>query len=351
MQPPGRRYGGESLDRVKMMLSDIAGSQDGFTVARTITETEARSAVGLLQEVASDPLGAPTIFSTSLGPDVTLIPSDGEYLSPVDPAPKIKRSIRICVRDYVTGVIRLLARLIVSPDGGIVLSTPWGRRSGLFLSELRLIQGQGIRPVAETTFKVGVSGVVKCHYHRSGFTSVQSEEGGKRLSVQLPALEDMHMQQLAYLYAASIPGLPQANNIRARDVLIVEDRPGIGSLSLHVVAYDRRKYPASALGRVRQDSPITFASNDGNLVLVDVSATGLNFILGLHIRTLEFAIENQPEYSMNMFHFSDGNFDGAVGVQTQSNMAGLGMLGEVPDLLKMHDVNLLQPFETRYRKN
>lgn len=265
----------------------------------------------------------------------------------IAPAPRIRRSIRIAVRDLHAGVMRLLARLIVSSDGGIILSTPWQRRSGLFLSEFQMTE-RGILPISSTTFKVGPSGIAKCHYHKSGFTSVQSEEGGNRLYVQLPPLTAIHMQQFGHLYTKSLGWLPDAGMLRRGDVVYIQDRPDLRSISLHLVAYDRAKVSPAAQGRALDELPVSFTSGDGEMFLVDVSSTGLNLILGFIFKGAGFVLSNSPEYSMNMFRLSRDRFSGAVGVQTERDFARFGILDRVHDLSEVHDARLLRPVTRRY---
>lgn len=265
----------------------------------------------------------------------------------LNPAPRIKKSIKVGVRSINTGEILLLARLVVSPDGGIILSTPWKKRPGLFLSEFTR-NGNGIVPVDGSTIRVGSSGVAKCHYHRSGWTSVQSEEGGPRLSVQLPQLIDTNQRQFAHIYT-KFPGmLPTSRMFRKSDPVYIQDVPGMESLSVHIAVYNRKLVPENTLGRAVDSYPVTFTTGDPQGVLVDVSSTGNDAILAFYFRGIGEFVPNSPEYSSNMFSFDSGEFLGAVGVQTEPNFARFGVLARVPDLADVHDKNFIRSITRTY---
>lgn len=265
----------------------------------------------------------------------------------LNPAPKIKKSIKVGVRSIATGEILLLARLVVSTDGGIILSTPWKKRPGLFLSEFTR-NSNGIVPVDSSTIRVGSSGVAKCHYHRSGWTSVQSEEGGERLSVQLPKLINTHQRQFAHIYT-KFPGmLPTSRMLRKSDPVYIQDVAGMESLSVHIAVYNKKLVPEKTLGRAIDNFPVTFTTGDPQGVLVDVSSTGNDAILAFYFRGLGQFVPNSPEYSLNMFSFDSDEFLGAVGVQTEPNFARFGVLDRVPDLADIHDQNLIRSVTRTY---
>ncbi|WP_434992147.1 hypothetical protein [Arthrobacter sp. Ld5] len=96
-------------------MTDVTKSQGGTTVAITVTETEARAAVGVLQEVASE--YNRTITYAELKERVaaiTRLPSD--QLANTWASRVLNRTIRICETD---GHPRLTSLVVRASDGGV----------------------------------------------------------------------------------------------------------------------------------------------------------------------------------------------------------------------------------------
>jgi transposase len=109
----------------------------------------------------------------------------------------------------------------------------------------------GLLPEEGSYVTTGPDNKPKLHYHRSGMSSVQPAlfQGGEgRKTIHLPSLNELNAVQV-FSVSARLPGrLPWDRRPRQGDIINIMDMPGVRSLFLSGIIYDRKQIPVESIG-------------------------------------------------------------------------------------------------------
>jgi hypothetical protein len=239
------------------------------------------------------------------------------------------RSCRITLHSVEGWGPRTLLSVSAAPDGGIIVTL---RAMGYPLwTFCRSAVGPlgGIFPVKEDTATTGGRLAPKLHYHRSGFTSVQSQSDRTRFGVQLKPIEEIHGEQIFSAYV-ELPGRFPHQTGRANDLIYQMGDFGIKSLGVSGVLYQRSRIPHLDEEFHRPDTPVSFIRGDSPTGFIDLSGFGLDSILAFVFAPLGEVIPDSPEVTLAAFQLDKLHTAGAVCVSTGGPPPRLGVLDSVP---------------------
>lgn len=247
---------------------------------------------------------------------------------------------------------KLLSISINKQDGGVII-TPildeWGESFG---SHMEVADDGGLIPQEESFVRGEGKNRLKFHYHRSGMASVQpqnSSGGENRRTAHLPALDQLDGTQI-FSVAARLPGkLSWEREARNGDIVNIMDRYGVRSLLLGGVIYDRKLVPDESIGGVEPENPVTFSSGSRTSVLIDLSAHGLEAVLGLHFNPMPDKLpEFSADFSLVCFNIEQVTTEGAIAIHAGSGIPLAAWMDSIPPISDIHRVVDLKPIAISY---
>lgn len=273
------------------------------------------------------------------------------------PAKKLsrQRSLGVHIKMPSERVTRKLLSISVDKRDGGIMVVPHLENWGAITSSTLLATGPGNFVPDEASYvHTGSEHRPKLHYHRSGMSSVQPQGfvgGVGRNTVHLPPLDALDAVQI-FSVMARLPGpFPWQTMEKPSDIIHTLDRPGVKSLGMHGVVYDRSKIGLASVGGVPGLEPLTFASDDNNAVLVDLSGYGLESVLGIYFHPSPRPL---PDWSADftLASFSPDQTTGPAGVTIH---AGPGtpqaaIMRPIPSISSVHTVASLRPITTRIKR-
>lgn len=264
-----------------------------------------------------------------------------------------KRGLGVHVRMADENFNRKLLSISINKKDGGVMVTPildgWETSVG---SYLEVASDGGLIPQEESFVRGGCENRLKLHYHRSGMASVQPQNnsgGENRRAVHLPALDQLDGVQI-FSVAARIPGrLSWEHVARNGDIVNIVDRYGVNSLLLGGVIYDRKLVPDESLGGVGPGNPVTFSSGSRTSVLVDLSAHGIEAVLGLHFNPVPDKLPDfSADFSLVCFYINQLAAEGAIAIHAGSGIPLAAWMDSIPPICDIHRVVDLEPVPVAY---
>lgn len=230
-------------------------------------------------------------------------------------------------------------------DGGVMVTPHLQNWGEIISSQLTVPESGGLLPDEGGYVITGADNKPKLHYHRSGMSSVQPQQftGGEgRKTIHLPALDDLDGVQI-FSITARVPGrLPWDQDTNQGDIINVMDLPGVRTVLLSAVIYDRGKIPAGSIGGLEKMSPVTQASNHNNAVLVDLSGYGLEAVLVLHFQPMPEKLPDfAADFSLVSFHQDRISSDGAVAIHAGPGIPYAALLNPIPAVHQIHQVSAI----------
>ncbi|VXC55172.1 conserved hypothetical protein [Arthrobacter sp. 9V] len=242
---------------------------------------------------------------------------------------------------------KMLSISVDRKDGGIMV-VPHLQNWGVIISSRLLSMRPGnLLPDEASYIQTGGDNRPKLHYHRSGMSSVQPQGfagGAGRKTIHLPALDELDAVQI-FSVAARLPGmLPWENMEKPVDIIHTLDRPGVRSLGIHGVVYDRSKIDAESIGGANELEPLTFASDHNNAILVDFSGYGLESVLALYFNPTPRALpEWAADFTLASFDPAPNALTGGVAIHAGPGIPHTIIMQSIPEISTIHKVSSLRP--------
>lgn len=262
-----------------------------------------------------------------------------------------KRSLGVHIKMITEPFTRKMLSISVNRQDGGVIVMPHLQNWGVIISsQLVVPETGGLLPDEGTYVRTGADNRPKLHYHRSGMSSVQPQQytGGEgRKTIHLPALDELDGVQI-FSVTARLPGrLPWDQRVSPGDIVNIFDQPGVRSMMLSAVIYDRRKIPVGSIGGLNKSDPVTFASDHGNAVLVDLSGYGLEAVLVLYFGPMPDKLpEFAADFSLVSFHQARMSTDGAVAIHAGPGIPYASLMMPIPKVSTIHRVSALDPLSS-----
>lgn len=245
---------------------------------------------------------------------------------------------------------KMLSISVNRKDGGVMVTPHLQNWDDTICSRLTVAEGGGLVPVEDSFVRADASNRPKLHYHRSGMSSVQPQQftGGQgRRTIHLPSLDELDEVQI-FSIATRLPSrFPWDQDRHPGDIIQIMDRPGVRTLLLGGVIYDRSKIPPGSIGGGKAMAPMSVASNHNNAILLDLSGYGLEAVLVLHFNPTPLALPaSAPDFSMVSFHQDRLSSDGAVAIQAGPGIPLTALLHPIPPVAAIHQVSDLNLIES-----
>lgn len=238
---------------------------------------------------------------------------------------------------------KILSVAVNRKDGGVMVTPHLQNWDETVCSQLIVPETGGLMPLEDSCVKTGPNNRPKLHYHRSGMSSVQPQQftGGQgRRTIHLPSLDGLDGVQIFSIVARVPSRFPWDQDVRPGDIVQIMDRPGVRTLFVSGVIYERNKIPARSIGGPEKMAPVTMASNHSNVVLVDLSGYGLEAVLALHFDPSPRAMPHfVPDFSLVSFHQNRMPLDGAVAIHAGPGIPCAAILSPIPSVAAMHEVS------------
>lgn len=259
-----------------------------------------------------------------------------------------KKSLGVFVKMNNESFSRKMLSISVNQRDGGVMVTPhlekWGK---ITCSQMVVPLSGGLLPDEGSYVVTGPDNKPKLHYHRSGMSSVQPSmfQGGEgRKTIHLPSMDDLNAVQI-FAVTARLPGyLPWDRRPKVGDIVLVMDIPGVRSLFMSGVIYDRTQIPAESIGGLQMGEPVSFSSGSRNAVLVDLSGYGLEAVMGLHFNPMPQKLPDfAADFSLVSFHQDHVHTEGAVAIHAGSGIPYPALMHPIPSVDQFHQVASLDP--------
>jgi hypothetical protein len=248
----------------------------------------------------------------------------------------------------------MLSMSVDRKDGGIMVVPHLQNWGVITSSQLLTVRPGSLVPDEASFIQTGGENRPKLHYHRSGMSSVQPQgfAGGiGRKTVHLPALDDLNAVQI-FSVTARLPGMfPWEVMEKPVDIIHTLDRPGVKSLGIHGVVYDRSMIDPGSIGGAQELEPLTFASDHNNAMLVDLSGYGLESVLALYFHPTPRALpEWAADFTLASFDPKPSAITGGVAIHAGAGSPQASILRPVPEISTIHKVSSLRPISVRIER-
>lgn len=265
-----------------------------------------------------------------------------------------KRGLGVFVKMNTEGCARKLLSIYVNKGDGGLMVVPrmenWGEAT---CSRLEVSQSGGLLPVRDSYVTTRPDNSPKFHYHRSGMSSVQPlmfEGGDGRQTIHLPSMDKLDGVQIFSITARLPKYLTWNRRPRPNDIVYFLDKPGIQSLYMSGVIYDRDKIPVESVGAQHDGEPVILASGALNAFLIDLSGYGVEAVLSLHFGPrLQDLPHFAADFSLVSTHQDYLYAEGAIAIHAGPGIPFLGLMSPIPPLSEFHQTDAIDLVGNEYR--